>query len=205
MGPIRCPETSVNNYHTTPCNNPEDHTFQVSTCYCTKKKHSKLEKLFMPVQIRVVLKCVQKGDIYLTNSMEMTPCWEGYRQNKRFSQQCCWGFKSSGTWCSVVRWVVPDMQGQTALNCWILKALHSFKTSRTTHPMTQCNIPEDMMNPWQVSHLDKKLPTVYETWRFVTIFITTCLLLSHINPITPPHHISWRPLLTLTSYACVDW
>jgi hypothetical protein len=28
MGPIRCPETSVNNYHTTPCNNPEDHIFQ---------------------------------------------------------------------------------------------------------------------------------------------------------------------------------
>jgi hypothetical protein len=27
MGPIRCPETSVNNYHTTPCNYPEDHTF----------------------------------------------------------------------------------------------------------------------------------------------------------------------------------
>jgi hypothetical protein len=25
MGPIRCPETSVNNYHTTPCNYPEDH------------------------------------------------------------------------------------------------------------------------------------------------------------------------------------
>jgi hypothetical protein len=28
MGPIRCPETSVNNYHTTPCNNQEDHRFQ---------------------------------------------------------------------------------------------------------------------------------------------------------------------------------
>jgi hypothetical protein len=27
MGPIRCPETSVNNYHTTPCNYPEDHRF----------------------------------------------------------------------------------------------------------------------------------------------------------------------------------
>jgi hypothetical protein len=27
MGQIRCPETSVNNYHTTPCNNPEDHRF----------------------------------------------------------------------------------------------------------------------------------------------------------------------------------
>jgi hypothetical protein len=24
---IRCPETSVNNYHTTPCNYPEDHRF----------------------------------------------------------------------------------------------------------------------------------------------------------------------------------
>jgi hypothetical protein len=27
MGPISCPETSVNNYHTTPCNYPEDHKF----------------------------------------------------------------------------------------------------------------------------------------------------------------------------------
>jgi hypothetical protein len=25
MGPTRCPETSVNNYHMTPCNYPEDH------------------------------------------------------------------------------------------------------------------------------------------------------------------------------------
>jgi hypothetical protein len=25
MGPTRCPETSVNNYHTTPCNHPKDH------------------------------------------------------------------------------------------------------------------------------------------------------------------------------------
>jgi hypothetical protein len=28
MESIRCPETSVNNYHTTPCNNPEDHSFK---------------------------------------------------------------------------------------------------------------------------------------------------------------------------------
>jgi hypothetical protein len=27
MGPIRCPETSVNNYRTTPRNIPEDHRF----------------------------------------------------------------------------------------------------------------------------------------------------------------------------------
>jgi hypothetical protein len=27
MGPILCPETSVNNYHTTPCTYPEDHIF----------------------------------------------------------------------------------------------------------------------------------------------------------------------------------
>jgi hypothetical protein len=27
MGPICCPETSVNNDHTTPCNNPEDRRF----------------------------------------------------------------------------------------------------------------------------------------------------------------------------------
>jgi hypothetical protein len=28
MGPIRCPETSVNNYHTTPCNTREDRRFR---------------------------------------------------------------------------------------------------------------------------------------------------------------------------------
>jgi hypothetical protein len=28
-GTIRCPETSVNKYHTTPCNNPEDHRFNI--------------------------------------------------------------------------------------------------------------------------------------------------------------------------------
>jgi hypothetical protein len=27
IGKERCPETSVNNYHTTLCNNPEDHRF----------------------------------------------------------------------------------------------------------------------------------------------------------------------------------
>jgi hypothetical protein len=27
MGPTRCPETSVNNYHTKPCNYPKDHRF----------------------------------------------------------------------------------------------------------------------------------------------------------------------------------
>jgi hypothetical protein len=39
MGPIRCPETSVNNYHMTPCNNPEDHRshiLNVYTCFLTR-------------------------------------------------------------------------------------------------------------------------------------------------------------------------
>lgn len=29
-------------------------------------------------------------------------------QYLRFSQQCCWEFVSSGMWCSVVGWLVPD-------------------------------------------------------------------------------------------------
>jgi hypothetical protein len=33
MGPIRCPETSVNNYHTMPCNYPEDRRFQCDIFY----------------------------------------------------------------------------------------------------------------------------------------------------------------------------
>jgi hypothetical protein len=36
MGPIRCPETSVNNYHTTPGNTREDRTFRCPTCFCTR-------------------------------------------------------------------------------------------------------------------------------------------------------------------------
>jgi hypothetical protein len=34
MGPIRCPETSVNNYHTTPCNYPEDHRYHSVKIHC---------------------------------------------------------------------------------------------------------------------------------------------------------------------------
>jgi hypothetical protein len=34
MGPIRCPETSVNNYHTTPCNTPEDRRFRILCWLC---------------------------------------------------------------------------------------------------------------------------------------------------------------------------
>jgi len=30
-------------------------------------------------------------------------------QYLRFSQQCCWEFISSGMWCSVVGWLVPDV------------------------------------------------------------------------------------------------
>jgi hypothetical protein len=36
MGPTCCPETSVNNYHTTPCNYPEDHRFQFNISLRTK-------------------------------------------------------------------------------------------------------------------------------------------------------------------------
>jgi hypothetical protein len=32
MGPIRCPETSANNYHTTPRNIPEERTSRLSHC-----------------------------------------------------------------------------------------------------------------------------------------------------------------------------
>jgi hypothetical protein len=33
MGPTRCPESSVNNYHTTPCNYPKEHRLQ-TTIFC---------------------------------------------------------------------------------------------------------------------------------------------------------------------------
>jgi hypothetical protein len=43
MGPIRCPETSVNNYHTTPPNIPEDRRSQPPRCCtnCTSSQQSK--------------------------------------------------------------------------------------------------------------------------------------------------------------------
>jgi hypothetical protein len=34
MGPIRCPETSVNNYHTTPRNVPEERRSRLCFYYC---------------------------------------------------------------------------------------------------------------------------------------------------------------------------
>jgi hypothetical protein len=40
MGPTRCPETSVNNYHTTPCNHPKDHRLQ----YYIRTFHFLLDK-----------------------------------------------------------------------------------------------------------------------------------------------------------------
>jgi hypothetical protein len=30
VGPTRCPETSVNNYHTTPCNHQKDHRLNIT-------------------------------------------------------------------------------------------------------------------------------------------------------------------------------
>jgi hypothetical protein len=112
-------------------------------------------------------------------------------------------------------WVTNSHHAGSILNCLILKALHSFKISRTTHPVTECDIPEDMNSrdnshprrhefPRQFSHLDKKLPTVYDTCRFITIFKTSlplCLPPSQINPFTLPHPIYLRPILTLTSHA----
>ena len=38
MGPIRYPETSVNNHHTTPCNNPEERRSQ-SSCWLDPVQH----------------------------------------------------------------------------------------------------------------------------------------------------------------------
>ena len=48
----------------------------------------------------------------------------------RFSQRCCWEFKSPGMWCHV-KWVGLNM----------LKVLKPCGSSRTTHPMTKHRIP----------------------------------------------------------------
>ena len=78
-----------------------------------------------------------------------------------FSKWCCCGFRSSGMQCCLTRHVVPDV----AKNCnafiskgWgvqkkalassplQMKAMQTFKIFGTTHPVTECHIPEDL-NP----------------------------------------------------------
>jgi hypothetical protein len=38
MGLTRCPETSVNNYHTTPCNYPDDHRFHLQFIFISAQR-----------------------------------------------------------------------------------------------------------------------------------------------------------------------
>lgn len=65
----------------------------------------------------------------------------------RLSQRCCGSLKSSGTWHSVVAWVVPcvsknykpiTFKGRSSWTAWHLqiKARSSFETSKATHPTT---------------------------------------------------------------------
>jgi hypothetical protein len=44
MGPTRCPETSVNNYHTTPCNYSKDHRLHQHRGWKPEIKNKKVGK-----------------------------------------------------------------------------------------------------------------------------------------------------------------
>jgi len=68
---------------------------------------------------------------------------------EKFSQRFCWRFRSSGIWQCVGGWVVPIVlkdHDAFILKCpaVILGLLTSFKTSGTTHPPSQYQIPEDL-------------------------------------------------------------
>ena len=54
MGPIRCLETSVNNYHTTPCNNPEVHRFYFTLPF---PDFSSIMTMTIPKFVAVKLMC----------------------------------------------------------------------------------------------------------------------------------------------------
>jgi hypothetical protein len=49
MGLIRFPETSVNNYHTTPCNYPEDHRFHQHRGVSLKSRLNWKKAIVVPI------------------------------------------------------------------------------------------------------------------------------------------------------------
>ena len=152
----------------------------------------------------MVLKCVHKKDIYLTTCIEETYCWEN---------------NSSDEVLTAVLLRIQDFRG-----CDTLLLGNQFPSCRVNLELLNPEGTAFLQNIWnhsssdrvwhprrhefprQFSHLDKKLPTVYDTCRFITIFKTSlplCLPPSQINPFTLPHPIYLRPILTLTSHACL--
>jgi hypothetical protein len=71
----------------------------------------------------------------------------------RFLQRCHWGFRLSGRWHCCVEWVVCGIsEGHVAymfLDCLPLKVKMTwhYKTSETTHSVTQHHIPGHL-DPW---------------------------------------------------------
>ena len=61
----------------------------------------------------------------------------------RFSQQCCWWFKSWGTCCCVIGWVVH----------YILKDSSTFQMLASIHPVTWRWIPEDFIRAEKLRHM----------------------------------------------------
>jgi hypothetical protein len=67
-----------------------------------------------------------------------------------------------------------------------------------------------LLTPWSRVLLEKpngfkpvkKFPAFHGTWRFIAAFTSARHLLSSIQPI-PPHPISWRTILILSSHLCL--
>jgi hypothetical protein len=60
-----------------------------------------------------------------------------------FSPQCCWQFRSWGTWRCVIGWVVHD----------ILKDCSTFQMLASVHPVTWHWIPKDLIRAKKLHHM----------------------------------------------------
>jgi hypothetical protein len=137
--------------------------------------------------------------------MEKTSCWEDNSQDDEVLTAVL--LRIQDFWdVTLCRWVTNSHHARSILNCLNLKGIAFLQNIRNHSSSYTVLQPRSHEFPRQVCHFDKKLPTVYDTWRFITIFTTSlplCLLPSQINPFTPPHPIYLRPILTLMSHACL--
>jgi len=104
-------------------------------------------------------------------------------QDSRFSQQCCWRFKSSEMYRCVLEHVVPRVLKNTVpssscsssqyllrllhdYNCWTLKteALQSFKQLGTTSQTTRCHTSARLQSAATQYAVFWKTQTLYINW-----------------------------------------
>jgi hypothetical protein len=57
--------------------------------------------------------------------------WFSLMRDWRFSQRCCWGFRSSGTWCCVAGSAVPDVSKNHSASTFMVKHSSMLENERT--------------------------------------------------------------------------